>query len=64
MPIYEYTCTECKHEFEEIQGFSDEPLRKCPECGKNTLEKNFLNRFGLNFKGKGFHCNDYGDNTT
>ena len=34
MPLYEYRCLSCKHEFEKIRPFSkadDEAL--CPECG-------------------------------
>ena len=39
MPIYEYKCSECEHELEVIQRFSDDPLKKCPECNKNSLNK-------------------------
>ncbi|MBM4034652.1 MAG: zinc ribbon domain-containing protein [Planctomycetes bacterium] len=34
MPIYEYRCGDCGHEFERRQKMSDAPVRKCPECGK------------------------------
>ena len=39
MPIYEYQatgrayCGLCKNKFEVRQGMSEEPLKKCPECG-------------------------------
>ena len=39
MPIYEYqattdaTCDHCRGGFEAIQGFDDEHLTACPECG-------------------------------
>ena len=39
MPIYEYKCSNCGHQFEKIQKFSDDPLKKCPKCDKNTLNK-------------------------
>lgn len=39
MPIYGYKCSSCEHELEKIQKFSDEPLKKCPECEKDTLVK-------------------------
>lgn len=39
MPIYEYKCEECDHQFEKIQKFSDNPLLECPECHKNSLNK-------------------------
>ncbi|MFC1872313.1 FmdB family zinc ribbon protein [Chloroflexota bacterium] len=32
MPIYEYECNRCKHHFDEMQGFSDNPEASCPEC--------------------------------
>ena len=41
MPTYEYECDACSHHFEEMQGFSDEPLKKCPKCKKNKLERLF-----------------------
>jgi len=39
MPIYEYKavsdvdCRLCQCRFEVRQGFDDEPLKTCPECG-------------------------------
>ena len=36
MPTYEYRCDACKHTFEELQSFSEEPLKKCPEGGKKN----------------------------
>ena len=37
MPIYEYTCDDCKHNFEEFLSIPnrDKPTKEsCPECGK------------------------------
>ena len=42
MPIYEYKCSECEHELEVIQRFSDDPLKKCPECNKNSLNLSLI----------------------
>ncbi|MGB3364564.1 MAG: zinc ribbon domain-containing protein, partial [Thermodesulfobacteriota bacterium] len=39
MPIYEYECKNCGMTLEELQSFSDPPLKKCPSCKKNKLEK-------------------------
>lgn len=39
MNTYEYRCESCKHEFETQQHFKDKPLKKCPECKKNKLER-------------------------
>jgi len=40
MPIYEYQvadgkrgCEHCRAPFERLERMSDEPLKKCPECG-------------------------------
>jgi len=53
-PIYEYRCTVCGHELEEIQKFSDDPLVKCPKCNKPKLEKQIsLSTFHL--KGSGWY---------
>jgi len=38
MPIYEYEHDgphgECQERFEALQGFHDDPLAECPDCGK------------------------------
>lgn len=40
MPTYDYECSECEHLVEDIvQGFSEKPLKKCPECNKHKLER-------------------------
>lgn len=39
MPAYDYRCNECSHEFETQQSIKDKPLKKCPECKKNKLER-------------------------
>jgi len=36
MPTYEYECPSCAHAFEAFQDITDEPLKKCPECGKKV----------------------------
>lgn len=56
MPTYEYKCRACGHQFEVVQSFSDEPLRKCTECG-GELGKVFGN-IGITFKGSGFYKTD------
>ena len=32
MPIYEYKCDECGHQFETKQRMAEDPLETCPEC--------------------------------
>lgn len=37
MPIYEYSCSKCGHEFETLVRFSSVP--DCPSCHSTELEK-------------------------
>lgn len=57
MPLYEYQCKKCQHRFEKIQKFSDQPVRKCPECG-GPVEK-LLHAPAVQFKGTGWYVTDY-----
>ena len=58
MPVYEYRCRDCGHEFEIQQSMSDDPLTECPSCG-GDLRKVF-SPVGIAFKGSGFYKNDSG----
>lgn len=62
MPIYEYECQKCHHRFEKIQGFSDEPLKVCPECGKDALQK-CISPPNFHLKGKGWYETDFKNQT-
>lgn len=59
MPTYEYKCKNCSHLFEQFQSMKDAPLRKCPECGKNALERLIGTGAAILFKGSGFYQTDY-----
>ena len=37
MPIYEYSCKECRNRFELLVGVNEVPV--CPRCGGLDLEK-------------------------
>jgi putative FmdB family regulatory protein len=56
VPTYQYACTECGHQLEAVQSFSDEPLTVCPEC-QGRLRKQF-SAVGVVFKGSGFYRTD------
>ena len=58
MPIYEYQCRSCGHEFEAMQKVSDEPLRDCPACGKPDLTK-LVSAAGFRLKGGGWYETDF-----
>lgn len=59
MPIYEYRCPDCSHEFEEIQKMSDDPVRLCPVCGKENVTK-LLSAAAFHLKGGGWANDNYG----
>ncbi|MCA9279011.1 MAG: zinc ribbon domain-containing protein [Phycisphaeraceae bacterium] len=59
MPTYDYRCNTCEHEFELFQSMKDAPKRKCPKCGKNTLERLIGTGAAVLFKGSGFYETDY-----
>ncbi|MEA3350269.1 MAG: zinc ribbon domain-containing protein [Chloroflexota bacterium] len=57
MPIYTYRCESCGIQFDRRQKFSDDPLKICPECEKETLRKVYQ-PVGIVFKGSGFYSTD------
>jgi len=56
MPTYQYRCTDCGHDLEAVQKFSDAALTECPNCS-GSLRKVF-NAVGVVFKGSGFYRTD------
>ncbi len=58
MPVYTYRCESCGVQFDRTQKFSDQPLTRCPECGKKTLRKVYA-PVGIVFKGSGFYATDH-----
>ena len=58
MPVYAYRCESCGVHFERQQSFSEAPLKRCPECNKNTLVK-VIGPVGVVFKGSGFYATDH-----
>jgi len=58
MPFYEYECSSCKHHVEVLQKISDDPLRKCPDCGKQAL-KRLISAPVFRLKGGGWYETDF-----
>jgi len=58
LPLYEYECTVCKHRFELLQKFSDEPAKVCVRCGAPV--QRLLSSPAIHFKGTGWYVTDYG----
>ena len=59
MPTYQYECDACNHTFDILQSMLDKKLKKCPQCGKNTLHRLIGSGSGIIFKGSGFYETDY-----
>lgn len=59
MPTYEYKCENCGHLFEQFQSITSKPLRVCPQCGENKLNRLIGSGAGIIFKGSGFYQTDY-----
>ncbi|MFT4580684.1 MAG: putative FmdB family regulatory protein [Gammaproteobacteria bacterium] len=60
MPIYEYDCGACDHQFETIRKFSDAPLTRCPSCGEDSLTKR-ISKVAFRLKGTGWYETDFKD---
>ena len=63
MPTYEYLCTECGTNHDIVQSMADPTLTACPDCGKETLRKQFSG-VGVMFKGSGFYRTDSRESKT
>jgi len=60
MPIYEYRCLDCGHQFELMQKFSDPPAETCTSCS-GAVQK-LISRSAFHLKGSGWYATDYGRN--
>ena len=58
MPIYEYECQSCKERLEMIQKISDPPLRVCPSCGAEALNK-LVSAAAFRLAGGGWYETDF-----
>ncbi len=58
MPIYEYACRSCEHQFETIHKATEPVLTDCPECGEATLKK-LLSAPVFRLKGSGWYETDF-----
>jgi putative FmdB family regulatory protein len=59
MPIYEYHCTACEHDFEVMQKITEPPIRKCEKCGRLKAKK-MISQTSFVLKGSGWYVTDYG----
>ncbi|MDG1875456.1 MAG: zinc ribbon domain-containing protein [Mariniblastus sp.] len=59
MPTYDYICDACEHAWELFQRITEDPIKKCPECGKKKAVRQFGTGAAIMFKGSGFYETDY-----
>ncbi|MFY9745890.1 MAG: zinc ribbon domain-containing protein [Acidobacteriaceae bacterium] len=57
VPLYEYRCKDCGHQFEKIQSFSAPDEKECPVC-HGPVER-LVSTSALQFKGSGWYATDY-----
>lgn len=42
MPTYDYECSDCQHQEEVFQRFSETPLSECPSCKQPSFRRVIL----------------------
>ena len=60
MPTYSYRCEACQREFDKEQRISEEPIRKCPHCGKLKARRMIASAGNFILKGGGWYSDGYG----
>tara|TARA_Y100001949_G_scaffold129098_1_gene110532 strand:+ start:187 stop:525 length:339 start_codon:yes stop_codon:yes gene_type:complete len=58
VPIYEYKCDICDHQFEILQKINDVPAKTCPECNSHNLRK-LVSAAAFKLKGTGWYETDF-----
>ena len=58
MPIYEYACGKCDHEFEVEQRISEDPVKTCPRCRSRKV-KRLISMTSFALKGSGWYSDGY-----
>ena len=59
MPIYEYACPDCGHQFERLQKISEPPVTICPSCNAEKVRK-LVSQTSFQLKGGGWYNDHYG----
>ena len=58
MPIYEYACEACGHEFEREQRITADPVKTCPDCRSRKVQR-LISRTSFILKGSGWYPDLY-----
>jgi putative FmdB family regulatory protein len=59
MPIYEFKCLECDHDFEELVALHAADATLCPKCGSHRVERK-MSAFAGRVSGGGGSCGTSG----
>jgi putative FmdB family regulatory protein len=59
MPTYEYGCEACGKTWELEQRITEDPIKKCPKCGK-LKAKRLISGGSFMLKGGGWYADGYG----
>src|ERR1700693_1037643 len=57
LPLYEYKCEKCGHQFQKSEGHNASTTKKCPKCGAKA--QRMLSAAAIQFKGSGWYVTDY-----
>ncbi len=58
MPIYEYQCSKCHHQFDLMQKMSADPVKNCPSCSEDSVVR-LVSAAGFQLKGTGWYETDF-----
>jgi putative FmdB family regulatory protein len=58
VPIYEYQCEKCGHEFEREQRITEDPVKVCPSCRAKKVRR-LISRTAFVLKGGGWYSDLY-----
>jgi len=58
MPTYSYRCDPCNFEFERVQRMTEDAIRECPQCHKDTVRRQ-ISQGNFILKGGGWYSDLY-----
>lgn len=58
MPTYDYACDACGKSFELEQRITEDPIKKCPKCGKLKARR-MISGGNFMLKGSGWYADGY-----
>ena len=58
MPIYEFNCTQCGNQWDELLKQSDPDPENCPKCGEASVQR-WVSAAAFRLKGAGWYETDF-----